>query len=60
MGGPCCLVARDDGIWVMNLRDETIQRIDPDTNEPDEPIDVSPLYKMIDAGRTCCWRATTR
>jgi DNA-binding beta-propeller fold protein YncE len=34
----------------MNLRDETIQRIDPDTNEPDEPIDVSPLYKMIDAG----------
>jgi DNA-binding beta-propeller fold protein YncE len=48
--GPCCLVARDDGIWVMNLRDETIQRVDPDTNEPDEPIDVSPLYKMIDAG----------
>jgi streptogramin lyase len=50
MGGPCCLVARDDGVWVMNLRDETIQRIDPDTNEPDEPIDVSPLYRMIDAG----------
>jgi DNA-binding beta-propeller fold protein YncE len=50
MGGPCCLVARDDGVWVMNLRDETIQRIDPDTNEPDEPIDVSPSYKMIDAG----------
>ena len=50
IGGPCCLVARDDGVWVMNLRDETIQRIDPDTNEPDEPIDVSPLYKMIDAG----------
>ena len=48
--GPCCLVARDDGVWVMNLREETIQRIDPDTNEPDEPIDVSPLYKMIDAG----------
>jgi DNA-binding beta-propeller fold protein YncE len=34
----------------MNLREETIQRIDPDTNEPDDPIDVSPLYKMIDAG----------
>ena len=48
--GPCCLVVRDDGVWVMNLRDETIQRIDPDTNEPDEPIDVSPLYRMIDAG----------
>ena len=27
--GPCCLVARDDGVWVMNWRDETIQRIDP-------------------------------
>jgi DNA-binding beta-propeller fold protein YncE len=49
-GGPCCLVARDDGIWMMNLRDQTIQRIDPDTDKAGEPIDVAPFYKMIDAG----------
>ena len=50
MGGPCCLVARDDGIWVMNLRDATIQHVDPRTNEPDEPMSVFPYEKMIGAG----------
>ena len=48
--GPCCLVARDDGIWVMNLRDATIQHVDPRTNEPDEPMSVFPYEKMIGAG----------
>ncbi len=48
--GPCCLVARDDGIWVMNLRDATIQHVDPRSNEPDEPMSVFPYEKMIGAG----------
>ena len=50
MGGPCCLVARDDGIWVMNLQDAAIQQIDPDTNKAGEPIDVAPFDAMIGAG----------
>jgi DNA-binding beta-propeller fold protein YncE len=48
--GPCCLVPDDDGIWVMNHRDYSLQRVDPQTNQPDKPVSVYPYNKMIGAG----------
>jgi hypothetical protein len=48
--GPCCLVATDDGIWVMNHRDKTVQLVDPDRNKPGESISVNPYNKWISAG----------
>jgi DNA-binding beta-propeller fold protein YncE len=48
--GPCCLVATNDGIWVMNHRDKTVQLVDPDTNKPGESISVNPYNKWISAG----------
>ena len=48
--GPCCLVARDDGIWVMNLRDATVQHVDPQNNQPGEPVSTFPFDAMIGAG----------
>ena len=48
--GPCCLVTGDDGIWVMNHRDHSLQHIDPRTNQPGEPVSVDPHDKMSGAG----------
>ena len=48
--GPCCLVPGEDGIWVMNHRDYSLQRVDAQTNQPDEPVLVYPYNKMIGAG----------
>jgi DNA-binding beta-propeller fold protein YncE len=48
--GPCCLVATNDGIWVMNHRDKTVQLVDPDRNKPGESISVDPYNKWISAG----------
>jgi DNA-binding beta-propeller fold protein YncE len=48
--GPCCLVVQDGAVWVMNHRDRSIQRIDPQTNTLDEPVNVYPFDKMISVG----------
>jgi streptogramin lyase len=39
--GPCCIVATEQGVWVLNRRDRTLQLVDPNTNEATEPIDVA-------------------
>ena len=48
--GPCCLVPGEDGIWVMNHRDRSLQHVDPQTNQPDQPVSVHPYDEMVGAG----------
>jgi streptogramin lyase len=48
--GPCCLNVGDDGIWVMNHRDRSLQHVDPQTNQPDQPVSVHPYDEMVGAG----------
>ena len=39
--GPCCVATVGDSIWVLNLRDSTLQRIDPASNRAAEPVYVN-------------------
>jgi streptogramin lyase len=38
--GPCCLVVTEQGIWVLNRRDRTLQLVDPKTNKATKSVDV--------------------
>jgi streptogramin lyase len=39
--GPCCVATVAGSVWVLNGRDQTLQRVDPVTDRAAEPVDVN-------------------
>ena len=54
------MVAGPGGVWVANSGDDTVERIDPDTEQPDPPIDVGDGPDALALDGSTLWVANGR